>query len=81
MDARCKAREMARKSSMIEARRRTERPMTGREKTTLVLELSLATALASWCEESCTGARGCHYVFAVPSGELTWAALILCFRG
>jgi hypothetical protein len=58
-----------------------KRPMTGREKTTLVLELALATALAFMVGGILYGSAGLPLSFAVPSGELTWAAVILCFMG
>ena len=52
--------------------------MTQREKTTLALELALATALALVVGGILHG-RGLPLSFAVPSAELTWGAVILYF--
>ena len=53
--------------------------MTQREKTTLAFELALATALAFVVGGILHESAGLPLSFAVPSGELTWGAVILYF--
>jgi hypothetical protein len=49
--------------------------MTACEKTTLALELVLATALAFVVGGILYGSAGLPLSFVVPSGELAWAAV------
>jgi hypothetical protein len=56
-----------------------EAAMTRREKTTLVLELAFATALAFVVAAILYGKVGLPLLFVLPAGELSWAAVILCF--
>jgi hypothetical protein len=53
--------------------------MTRREKTALVLEVAFATALAFVVGGILYGKAGLPLLFALPTGELTWAAVILYF--
>ena len=53
--------------------------MTRREKTALVLELAFATALAIVVVAVLYGRVGWPLLLALPSGELTWAAVIFYF--
>jgi hypothetical protein len=53
--------------------------MTAREKTALVLEVAFATALAFVVVAILYGRAGLTLLFALPTGELTWAAVILYF--
>jgi hypothetical protein len=52
--------------------------MTRRETTALVLELAFATALAFVVGGILYG-KGLPLLLALPTGELTWAAVILYF--
>jgi hypothetical protein len=65
---------------IVHTRARLEtRPMTLREKTALVLEVVFATALAFVVVAILYGRAGLTLLFALPTGELTWAAVILYF--
>jgi hypothetical protein len=53
--------------------------MTPREKTTLVLELVLATVLAFVLGGILYGQEGLSLRLVLPTGELAWGAMILFF--
>jgi hypothetical protein len=53
--------------------------MTRREKTTLVLELALTTALAFVLGGILYGRAGLPLRLVVPTGELMWGTVILYF--
>jgi hypothetical protein len=55
------------------------RPMTRREKAALALELAFATALAFAVAAILYQKVGLPLLLALPTGELTWAGMILYF--
>jgi hypothetical protein len=54
-------------------------PMTPREKTTLALELVLATVLAFMLGGILHGREGLPLRLVLPMGELMWGAVVLYF--